>query len=197
MLSSQSTSSVLGTPSSSSSLLNDRIAFEVSNNKLIYKISNSNSETIKLNESLSLSSSAKLPKTTPDNKDKETSSEQEAAAAAAALEQTSSNGSRDLMSNSCETQTDTGLLYDTTVAFINTFLIRAFADFFTDKQWIERIQNKIQNKLSMIHVPYFMEELKIIGLDLGTIVPLVKHSSEPWYDERGLWVHLDIDYSGG
>lgn len=42
-----------------------------------------------------------------------------------------------------------------------------------------------------------MESLNIINLGLGSVVPLIKQASEPWYDEKGLWVHLDIDYSGG
>lgn len=55
----------------------------------------------------------------------------------------------------------------------------------------------MQNKLNTIKLPYFMEGLNIINLDLGSVVPLIKQASEPWYDEKGLWVHLDLDYSGG
>ena len=94
-------------------------------------------------------------------------------------------------------QTDNGLLYDTSLSFMNIFLIRIFEDFFTHKFWISKIKQKIQNKLNTIKVPHFMEELKVTDLDLGSVVPLIKQSSEPWYDEKGLWVHLDIDYSGG
>lgn len=95
-----------------------------------------------------------------------------------------------------ETQTEGGLLYDSSLNFMNTFLIRIFADFFNHQHWIELIQNKIQNKLNKIKIPYFMEELKITGIDLGSVIPLIKQASEPWYDEKGLWVHLDLDYSG-
>jgi len=59
-----------------------------------------------------------------------------------------------------------------------------------------KVKNKIQNKLNTIQMPYFMEELKIIDLDLGFMIPLIKQSKEPWYDEKGLWCHLDIDYAG-
>ena len=41
-----------------------------------------------------------------------------------------------------------------------------------------------------------MEELTITDLDLGSVIPFIKDASEPWYDDRGLWAHLDIDYSG-
>ena len=99
--------------------------------------------------------------------------------------------------NAIETQTENGYLYDKSLAFLNTFLIRAFADFFNEKKWINLIQTKIQKKLSTIKVPYFMEELRVTDIDLGSVIPLIKQAGEPWYDEKGLWVHLDIDYSGG
>ena len=95
------------------------------------------------------------------------------------------------------TQTENGLLYDSSLNFMNTFLIRVFADFFTHQHWISLIKHKIQNKLTKINVPYFMEELRILDLDLGSVIPLIKQVSEPWYDEKGLWVHFEIDYSGG
>ena len=88
-------------------------------------------------------------------------------------------------------------MYDSSLSFLNTFLIRAFADFYTHKRWISLIQAKIQKKLNTIKVPYFMEDLRIEALDLGSVIPLIKQCGEPWYDEKGLWVHLDIDYSGG
>jgi len=95
------------------------------------------------------------------------------------------------------TQTENGLVYDSSLAFMNTFIIRLFADFFTHQYWISKIQTRMQNKLNTIKLPYFMESLNIINLNLGSVVPLIKQASEPWYDERGLWVHLDVDYSGG
>ncbi|RMZ94273.1 testis-expressed sequence 2 isoform X1 [Brachionus plicatilis] len=95
-----------------------------------------------------------------------------------------------------ETQTDSSYMYDSSLAFMNTFLIRVFADFFYDKYWIGQVQTKIQNKLNKIRMPHFMESLLVTGVDLGSVVPLIKQVSEPWYDDKGLWVHLDIDYNG-
>lgn len=66
-----------------------------------------------------------------------------------------------------ETQTESGLIYDSSLAFMNTFLIRLFADFFEHQYWISKIQQKMQNKLNTIKLPYFMEGLNIINLDLG------------------------------
>lgn len=164
------------TSTTSGSLAVDKIAFEVSNNKLIYKVNSK-------------------PDLTSATTSEATNKNIQSGSGADTSEQLTTE--TNALSTTRDTQTDNGLLYDSTVAFINTFMIRAFADFFTHKHWIDRIQNKIQNKLSMIRVPYFMEELKITGLDLGTIVPIIKRSSEPWCDEKGLWVHLEIDYSGG
>lgn len=156
--------------------LNEKIglSFDVSNNKIIYKM---------LDEEPS--STSKESKESKENKEN--------------TDQPSSESSSSTTTNQLakESQTDTGLLYDTSLALFNTFVIRMFTDVFTHHDIIERIQSKIQNKLSKIDVPYFMEELRVTGLDLGSVVPLVKQTTEPWYDERGLWVHMDIDYSGG
>jgi hypothetical protein len=107
------------------------------------------------------------------------------------------NNTDDNNNNTISTQTDQTLIYDTSLNFMNTFLIRIFSDFYTHQFWITKIRTKIQNKLNTIKMPYFMEELKIIDLDLGFMIPIIKQTSEPWYDEKGLWCNLDIDYSGG
>lgn len=154
--------------------LNEKIglSFDVSNNKIIYKM---------LDEEPSTSKESK--ENSKENKEN--------------TDQPSESNSSSTNQLAKESQTDTGLLYDTSLALFNTFVIRMFTDVFTHHDIIERIQSKIQNKLSKIDVPYFMEELRVTGLDLGSVVPLVKQTTEPWYDERGLWVHMDIDYSGG
>ncbi len=87
--------------------------------------------------------------------------------------------------------------YEKTLKFLNAFLLRTFADFFTHQQWIEKIKTKIQRKINTIKVPYFIEEITIMDIDLGMTVPLIKYANDPWSDEKGLWVHLDIDYNGG
>lgn len=161
--------------------LNSHISYSVTNNKIIYKV---------LDDDKS-SSSSKLDKLKDKSNRPESSADGTSSKTDAESQQATSSG------NVKDTQTDTGLLYDASLAFMNTYMIRIFADIFTHEHWIKAIQNKIQNKLSKIDVPYFMEELKVTGLDLGSVIPLIRQSSEPWYDERGLWVHLDIDYSGG
>lgn len=115
----------------------------------------------------------------------------------------SESGSKDNLdasasiNNEMSTQTNQSFLYDASLTFMNTFLIRTFADFFNRTEYITQIKNKIQNKLNKISVPYFMESLVITDLNLGSVIPLIKEVSEPWHDEKGLWVHFNIDYSGG
>ena len=42
-----------------------------------------------------------------------------------------------------------------------------------------------------------MEDLKIIGIDLGSALPVIKQTGETWYDDKGLWAHFDLEYNGG
>ena len=35
------------------------------------------------------------------------------------------------------------------------------------------------------------------GIELGCAVPSVRHVSSPYLDDRGFWLDVDIDYSGG
>ncbi len=58
--------------------------------------------------------------------------------------------------NTISTQTDQTLIYDTSLNFMNTFLIRIFSDFYTHQFWITKIRTKIQNKLNTIKMPYFL-----------------------------------------
>ena len=45
-------------------------------------------------------------------------------------------------------------------------------------------------------IPYFIEELKISDIDLGTEVPVVRRGAQPYIDESGFWVDLDVTYTG-
>ena len=35
------------------------------------------------------------------------------------------------------------------------------------------------------------------GIELGSEVPVIRRASQPYIDDRGLWVDLDITYTGG
>ncbi|KAH9504015.1 Tabersonine 6,7-epoxidase isoform 2 [Bulinus truncatus] len=81
--------------------------------------------------------------------------------------------------------------------WLNALIGRCFFDFLRDKTWMEKVKEKLQRKLSKIHVPYFIEELKVTDIQLGYEMPTIKHADKPYLDERGLWIDLDITYSGG
>ena len=152
---------------------NTSIVCDTTNDRLVYKIVNNSDDDANSNETVT-QLNVKMSEST-------------------SQENLSINANIKNMS----TQTNQCLIYDTSLTVINTFLIRIFADFFNSKDYIKKIQTKIQNKLNTISVPYFMESLVITDLNLGNLIPLIRETSEPWHDERGLWVHLDIDYSGG
>ncbi|GAB1607864.1 testis-expressed protein 2-like isoform X1 [Argonauta hians] len=81
--------------------------------------------------------------------------------------------------------------------WINALIGRCLWDFLQDKSWTEKVIEKLQKKLSKIHVPYFIEELKITDIDLGTSIPILQKSSKPYLDERGFWVNFQTMYTGG
>ncbi len=83
-----------------------------------------------------------------------------------------------------------------TVDWVNAFVARVFWDFLREESWAEVVKTKLQKKLSKLKVPYFIEELKITGIDLGVNAPQLRRVSKPHMDSRGLWVDLDIAYSG-
>ncbi|XP_028993239.1 testis-expressed protein 2 isoform X2 [Betta splendens] len=85
---------------------------------------------------------------------------------------------------------------DEAVAWVNAALGRVFWDFLTEPHWAEVVSKKIQMKLSKIRLPYFMNELTLNELDMGSVTPRILGASKPSIDYRGLWFDLEISYSG-
>ncbi|XP_028269546.1 testis-expressed protein 2-like isoform X2 [Parambassis ranga] len=83
-----------------------------------------------------------------------------------------------------------------TVAWVNAALGRVFWDFLMEPYWAELVSKKIQMKLSKIRLPYFMNELTLTELDMGSATPRILKAYEPYVDNRGLWFDLDVSYSG-
>ncbi|XP_038570328.1 testis-expressed protein 2-like isoform X2 [Micropterus salmoides] len=82
------------------------------------------------------------------------------------------------------------------VAWVNAALGRVFWDFLSEPYWAELVSKKIQMKLSKIRLPYFMNELTLTELDMGSATPRILGASKPSIDYRGLWFDLEISYSG-
>lgn len=89
------------------------------------------------------------------------------------------------------------IICDSQLYWLNALIGRCFYDFLRDRWWTEKVKDKLQRKLSKIHVPYFIEELKVTAIDMGKEMPVVRRASNPYLDEKGFWVDLDISYGGG
>ncbi|XP_054460738.1 testis-expressed protein 2-like isoform X2 [Anoplopoma fimbria] len=82
------------------------------------------------------------------------------------------------------------------VAWVNAALGRVLWDFLGEPYWADLVSKKIQMKLSKIRLPYFMNELTLTELDMGSATPRILGASKPSIDYRGLWFDLEISYSG-
>ncbi|KAM3598818.1 uncharacterized protein V6R79_022997 [Siganus canaliculatus] len=80
--------------------------------------------------------------------------------------------------------------------WVNSLVGRIFWDFLREKYWTDQVAHKIQKKLSKIKLPYFMNELTLADLDMGTCLPQVLSTSKPSLDSRGLWLELEVVYTG-
>ncbi|XP_072299481.1 testis-expressed protein 2-like isoform X2 [Eucyclogobius newberryi] len=81
--------------------------------------------------------------------------------------------------------------------WVNSLVGRIFWDFLREKYWTDQVTHKIQKKLSKIKLPYFVNELKLADLDMGTCLPEVISTSKPTLDHRGLWLEMEVMYTGG
>uniref|UniRef100_A0A668S8R9 SMP-LTD domain-containing protein n=1 Tax=Oreochromis aureus TaxID=47969 RepID=A0A668S8R9_OREAU len=80
--------------------------------------------------------------------------------------------------------------------WVNCLVGRIFWDFLREKYWADQVAHKIQKKLSKIKLPYFMNELTLADLDMGTCLPHILSTSKPTLDSRGLWLQLELVYTG-
>uniref|UniRef100_A0A3P9B0H9 Uncharacterized protein n=1 Tax=Maylandia zebra TaxID=106582 RepID=A0A3P9B0H9_9CICH len=69
--------------------------------------------------------------------------------------------------------------------WVNCLVGRIFWDFLWEKYWADQVAHKIQKKLSKIKLPYFMNELTLADLDMGTCLPHILSTSKPTLDSRG------------
>ncbi len=51
--------------------------------------------------------------------------------------------------------------------------------------------------LHLRQVPFFIDELTVTDISLGSEMPFVLRMSTPHLDDRGLWLDMDVAYSGG
>uniref|UniRef100_A0A669DYW3 Testis expressed 2, like n=1 Tax=Oreochromis niloticus TaxID=8128 RepID=A0A669DYW3_ORENI len=77
-------------------------------------------------------------------------------------------------------------------AWANALIGRIFWDFLREKRWADAVSHKIQKKLSKIRLPYFMNELTLTELDMGSSMPIDLFG----VPSAGLWVELQLVYTG-
>ncbi|XP_060116920.1 testis-expressed protein 2-like [Heteronotia binoei] len=91
---------------------------------------------------------------------------------------------------------DENFTSESQTAWVNAVLGRMFWDFLREKYWADQVSDKIQKKLGRIKLPYFMNELTLTELDMGASIPHIIGVSSPTVDHRGLWVDMEVTYSG-
>ncbi|KAM9784171.1 testis-expressed protein 2-like isoform 1-T1 [Syngnathus typhle] len=114
----------------------------------------------------------------------------------AAQKKTPSNateGARAESSADCEVEQDPA---GGQTAWMNSIAGRIFWVFLHDQYWANVVACKIQQKLSKFKLKYFMSEMTLVDLDMGTCLPQILSISKPTLDSRGLWLDLQIMYSG-
>jgi len=80
--------------------------------------------------------------------------------------------------------------------WLNAVLTRLFWDFLRETRWQNLLVEKVQKKLGKMHLPYFVEGLRVSELDLGKTLPQIIQASDPYVDSHGLWVKLEVAYEG-
>lgn len=99
-----------------------------------------------------------------------------------------------LLPTSQGTALSQGMKSDT--QWLNMLVGRLFFDVFTQHEWADVVRHRIQKKLNRIKVPFFMEELMVTDIHLGSQLPYVRRTSEAVVDKRGVWVDMDVTYNG-
>lgn len=82
------------------------------------------------------------------------------------------------------------------VAFLNIYFARMWHDLHDSKAFIDFLREKITRKLMKVKIAHYFENVSVTTLDLGPKLPQILSASLPWQDEMGLWVNLEVEYSG-
>lgn len=104
--------------------------------------------------------------------------------------------SSDNKSNILASPGSKGIVCEAALLPLNALIGRCFCDFLGDQYWAGKVKEKLQKKLSKIHIPYFIEELQIKEISLGSEVPAIRRANRPYMDENGFWIDVDVTYSG-
>ncbi|KAA0195473.1 hypothetical protein HAZT_HAZT006122 [Hyalella azteca] len=82
------------------------------------------------------------------------------------------------------------------VSWINILAGRLLYDFLHNPYWANKIQERIQRKLSKVHLPPLVGELVVCGVTAGKAIPQLHSVDPPVQDNCGLWCDLSVQYDG-
>ena len=81
--------------------------------------------------------------------------------------------------------------------WVNALAARLCWDVWHEQRWKDWVMTRIQKKLIRVKTPSFMEQLHLTDVCLGNDMPVINRLiSGPKLDLRGIWVYLDVTYSG-
>ena len=63
--------------------------------------------------------------------------------------------------------------------WLNALLTRLFWDFLREAKWRRLLVEKIQKKLGKMHLPYFIDGLRVTEMDLGRSLPKLVEAGSP------------------
>jgi len=77
---------------------------------------------------------------------------------------------------------------------INALVHRICFDLRRNPMIMGKMERIIQKRLDAIKLPSVMEKFELVQLDLGSRIPFIKHVNQPYLNELGLWVDMEISY---
>ncbi|CAG9824129.1 unnamed protein product [Phaedon cochleariae] len=81
--------------------------------------------------------------------------------------------------------------------WLNSLIGRILFDCVRDANFIGKVKDRIERKLSTIKLPYFIEEIHIPELSLDEAPSsAIEKIGQPQVDDRGLWIDLAVNYRG-
>ena len=81
--------------------------------------------------------------------------------------------------------------------WLNAVAARLCWDIWHEQRWKDWVTTRIQKKLIRVKTPSFMDQLRVTDVRLGNDMPVVQRLREgPKLDLRGIWVYLDVTYTG-
>lgn len=81
--------------------------------------------------------------------------------------------------------------------WFNAFFGRLAWDFLRHERWRRRVQERIQAKIKKMKLVSILNEPVVTNVEMGNEWPIVTNISKPYLDNQGLWLELEVVYTGG